>query len=374
MKFIQSITIIISSILLCFCSNKHNTSIDNNSRTIIDFTNRTVQVPDTVARVVCIRPGCIKLVIMAGGINHISGIEDTEKGKLKFIHTIAYPELLEKEVIGPRFGGDNELIYSNHPDVIFMSTTTAEAADALQAKLNIPVIVIEGGDFGSNYWKFCKSMGIIGNVLGTTQQVDTLLSYINNEKIELNTMTSGLDKVNAYIGAITYKGERDLTATDPYYSSLQFINVHNVASEIDSSIVSPITGTFIDYEQIIKWNPDFIFVDRGGVAKADECFMNKPQLNNLLKAYRNSDIYVVWPYNGYHHNYDVLLLNAWYMAKCIYPSKFKDVSMRNKGNELFTMFYGKPIYDELCNEWSKYQQLDYQSKNINKTEWHSLNE
>ena len=293
MKYIKLIYIILYSLLLCSCSNKHGTFNDKNTREIIDFANRTVLVPDTVTRVVCIRPGCIKLVIMACGIHHISGIEDTEKGKLKFVHTIAYPELLEKDIIGPRFGGDDELIYANHPDVVFMSTTTAEAANALQAKLNIPVVVIEGGDFGANYWKFCKSLSIIGDVLGTSQQVDTLLAYIDHQKKELHQKTSQLDKVNAYVGAITYKGERDLTATDPYYSSLSFINAYNVASEIDSSIVSPITGTFIDYEQIIKWNPDFIFVDRGGVAKADQFFKNKPQLNNLIKAYRNCDIYVV---------------------------------------------------------------------------------
>ena len=374
MKLIKIACILVALLGLCSCNNTRKPIDIRNSREIIDFANRKVFIPDTVKRVVCIRPGCIKLVLMAGGINHISGVEDTEKGKLKFIHTLAYPQLLDKEVIGPRFGGDNELIYANHPDVIFMSTTTAEAADALQEKLRIPVIVIEGGDYGANYWKFCKSLGIIGRTLDTSQQVDSLLSYIDNQKKELNRITSQLADVTAYVGAITYKGERDLTATDPYYPSLSFINVHNVAAEIDSSIVSPITGTFVDYEQIIKWNPQYIFVDRGGVAKADEHFRQKPQLNNLLQAYRNSNIYVVWPYNSYHHNYDVLLLNAWYMAKCIYPNELQEVSIRDKGNELFTQYYGVPIYDKLNDEWGAYQQLNYQLTEGDKTEWRSLNE
>ena len=68
------------------------------------------------------------------------------------------------------------------------------------------------------------------------------------------------------------------------------------------------------------------------------------------------------------------MLNAWYMAKCIYPNELLEVSIRDKGNELFTQYYGVPIYDKLNDEWGAYQQLNYQSAEGDKTEWKSLNE
>ena len=342
-----------------------------NSRQITDLANRSVLVPDTVQRVVCIRPGAVRLVTMAGGFDFISGIEDNETGKANFTHTLAYPQIKDIDVIGSRFGGDPELIYANQPDVIFMATTTVEAANALQEKLNIPVIIIDGGDLGGNYAKLSRSLQIVGETLGTTSHVDSLLIYINQQKEELNNRTKGHKPTNAYVGAITYKREQNLTATDPYYAALNFIGVANVASEVDSTIVSPITGTFVDYEKIIDWNPEYIFVDRAGAAHADADFRNKPKLNSLLQAYNNNNIYVIWPYNNYHNNFESMLINAWYMGKCIYPDAFGDISMRDKGNEIFMMCYGRPIYDEMEQLWGNLQQLDYQSSA--QTEWQSLN-
>ena len=363
----------ISVLLSCNYSAKQLKE-DDNARTIIDFANRKVVIPDTIKKVVCIRPGCMRLVLMAGGINQISGIEENESMGATFTHSLAYPELSNIDIIGPRFGGDHELIIINNPDLIFSSSTTSEAADALQEKLKIPIIVLEGGDFGENYWKFCKSLEIIGETLGTSEHVDSVLTYIENEKNDMKHRIEGKKVYNGYVGAFTYKGERDLTATDPYYPSFSFIGIHNVASDIDSTIVSPITGTFVDYEQIVEWNPDFIFVDRGGVAKADDCFRNKRQINNLLKAYRDNQIYVIWPYNNYHNNFEVILLNAWYMGKCIYPDVFEDISIRDKGNEMFTAYYGKPIFDEMEDFWGPYQQLDYQLPNTSPIIWKSIHQ
>ena len=372
MNYIKTVALCFGLVLLLSCNTK-NQHVPHQTRQITDFAGREVIIPDTVSRVVCIRPGCIKMVIMAGGVDFISGIEDAEREKSRYVHSIAHPQLLEKEVIGPRFGGDHELIFANRPDVIFMSSTTTAAANDLQNKLNIPVIVIEAGDFGKNYNKFCQSLQIIGEALGTSLQVDSLLAYIAHEKSELKKRTANLESTNAYVGAISYKGERDLTATDPYYPSLSFIGVDNVAAHIDSTIISPMTGTFVDYEQIIAWNPNYIFVDRAGIAKADECFRTKPSLNNLMQAYHNNQIYMIWPYNNYHSNFEVLLLNAWYMAKCIYPNEFADISISQKGNEIFNAFYGKPIYPDLCSIWGEYQPLKYSSPLGGRVERNPLN-
>ena len=71
-----------------------------NSRQITDLANRSVLVPDTVQRVVCIRPGAVHLVTMAGGFDFISGIENNETGKANFTHTLAYPQIKEDRKSG----------------------------------------------------------------------------------------------------------------------------------------------------------------------------------------------------------------------------------------------------------------------------------
>ena len=346
-------------ILFCVTQCDIHTKEETNSREITDFQGRKVLIPDTINRIICIRPGCVRLVTMGGGISFISGVEEGEISDARFTHTKAFPEIKQLDVIGPRFGGDPELILGNAPDLIFMTTTTADAADALQEKLRIPVVTLEAGDLGNNYDQFCHSLQLIGEVLGTTTHTDSLLAYIEDQKQQLRGRIPDSDGVKTYIGAITYKGERDLTATDPYYPALTFIGTENVAAGVDSSKVSPITGTFVDFEQIIQWDPDYIFVDRGGVALVDRDFRTRPAIGALLKAYRDNQIYMVWPYNNYHNNFEVMLLNAWYMGKCIYPESFADVNIRDKGNEIFYQCYGVPIFDEMEEYWGSYRQLDY---------------
>lgn len=337
-----------------------NARHEKNIRQITDVLGRTVLIPDTVQRVVCIRPGGVRMVTLAGGVNYISGIEEAEiRKKMRFTHTRAYPSLLQLPVIGPAMGGDAELILDNHPDIIFMASTTVGEANKLQQKLGIPVVALVAGDLEGHYDQFTATLQLIGSILYTRPKADSLISFINGQKAELQQRVSGVAPKSAYLGAITYKGERDLTATDPYYPAFNFVDVNNVAAEIDSALVSPINGTYIDLEQIIEWDPDYIFIDRGGLGLVDRFFNEKPKLGNLFKACRENKVFMVWPYNNYHSNFEAMLLNAWYVGKTVYPERFRDIDIRNKGNEIFVQCYGVPLYDELSQYWGDYHRLDY---------------
>lgn len=324
---------------------------------------RTVSIPDTVKRIVCIRAGAVRMVALAGGVHYISGVEEAEtRRNMEYTHTKAYRFLQQLPVIGPSMGGDAELILGNNPDVIFMATTTAGEADKFQRKVGIPVVTLDAGNLDSNYDAFTSTLQLIGDVLYTRPKADSLIDFINAEKSELQQRVRNTTPKKAYVGAISYKGERDISATDPYYPAFAFAGVENVAAEIDSSLVSPINGTYIDLEQIIKWNPEYIFIDRGGVGLVDRFFNEKPDLGNLFTACHEEKIYMVWPYNNYHSNFETMLLNAWYVGKTVYPEQFEDIDIRDKGNEIFMHCYGVPLYDELCDYWGDYHQLDYGNK------------
>lgn len=328
------------------------------TRAVTDALQREVMVPDTIQRIVCIRSSAIRLVTYAGGAPLICGVEEQETRPNEFTHIYAYPELSCRPIIGPGMGGDPELIMSVRPDVIFMSTTTVGDADALQQRTGIPVFTIEYGDLGKNRPTFYNSLRLIGDVLHTEEQVDTLISFIDGQITELQTRTVDQDKSRkVYVGGISYKGQKGITSTDPYYAALEYLDVNNVASELDSTYVSPITGTYIDWEKLIDWNPDVIFVDVGGWPLIQEDFKTRQGLNQLLNAYHNKQIYTLWPYNNHHSNFDVMLVNAWYVGKTLFPEQFREVSMHDKTNEIMTMFVGAPIADSLSQHWGNYQNI-----------------
>ncbi len=126
---------------------------------------------------------------------------------------------------------------------------------------------------------------------------------------------------------------------------------------MDSAFVSPVTGTYIDWEQLIEWNPDVIFVDMGGWPLVREDFRNRPGVNRLLKAYRTKQMYALWPYNNHHSNFEVMLANAWYAGKVLYPERFADISMKDKTNEIMTHFVGAPIASDLAGCWGEYKNV-----------------
>ena len=104
----------------------------------------------------------------------ICGVEEQETRPNEFTHIFAHPDLARLPIIGPGMGGDPELIMAAGPDVIFMTSTTAGEADALQKQTGIRVITNEYGDLGRNRTTFNNSLQLIGQVLHTEDKDDSL--------------------------------------------------------------------------------------------------------------------------------------------------------------------------------------------------------
>lgn len=357
--------LILCLLALCCCRSQHKPTTAAHRRTLTDALQRQVSLPDTVEHIVCIRASAIRLVTYAGGAPRICGVEEQETRDNDFTHLLAHPELKTKPIIGPSMGGDPELIMAARPDVIFMSTTTAGDADALQQRTGIPVFTIEYGDIGRNRQTFYSSLRAIGEVLGTTTQVDSLLRYTDAQIAELGERAARADtSLAVYVGGISYKGQKGITSTDPYYAALSFLHAHNVASAIDPAYVSPITGTYIDWEQLADWNPEVIFVDAGGWPLVREDFRSRRNINRLLSAWRNKRVYLLWPYNNNHTNFEVMLINAWAAGKALFPEQFADVALTDKANEILIRFVGRPIADSLASRWGRYRNVFEEEESV----------
>ena len=329
------------------------------TRVVCDALGRSVALSDSVDRIICIRSSAIRLVTYAGGSPFICGIEEQEqRDNHEFTHLFAHPELAENPIIGPRMGGDPELMMLTKPDLIFMGSTTRGEADELQQHTGIPVFVVEAGDLGARRSVFYKSLRQIGEVLHTKMEVERLIHFIEMQLEELQRRITGIEHAKrVYIGAISYRGRKGLISTDPYYAALEFLGVDNVASQMDTTDISPIVGAYIDWEQLLVWNPELIFVDAGGWPLVKQEFQSRPEIFQILTAYRNQQIYLLWPYNNYHSNFEVMLLNAWYIGKVLFPEQFADISMSEKTDEIMAYFVGDTIATDLEKCWGNYRNL-----------------
>ena len=113
-------------------------------------------------------------------------------------------------------------------------------------------------------------------------------------------------------------------------------------------------------EMIVKWNPQYLFVDLSTLQLGDQAgglyeLRNDPAYATLT-AVKEGRVYGLLPYNWYSRNYGCILANAYYIGKLIYPDRFADVDPAAKADEIFTFLVGKPVYEAMD---GMFQNLSY---------------
>lgn len=349
-KILLVIFVAIMLIVLITLLKEDYDTTENLDVEVTDVLGRRVVLPSRVDSIVCLKASAIRLVCYAGGADKICGVEECELRDAPYTHLFANPHLRTLRSVGPMMGGDPELILIANPDLIFVTCTTVSEADFLQRRTGIPVVALDYGDLGRGRSLFDQSLRVIGEVLGTQSRVESLITYIDGQIDELANRSENSDNegqpAEVYVCGISYKGNKGATSTDPYYPALEFIGASNVARGVKPDIISSITGTIVNPEQLLLWNPDVIFADHNGLelVKSD------------MKRWgmESAELHVIWPYNNIHSNFEVMLLNGWYIGKVLYPDNFSDISIQCKCNEIMEWFLQAPIRDSLVAEWGDY--------------------
>ena len=320
---------------------------------IEDMLGRKVTVPVEVERIVGVRSGALRQLVYMDAIDMIIGIEDGERRGTKPYIT-AHPQLQNLPVIGPNMGGDAEMLANAHPDVIFSAYTTIAEADDLQKKTGIPVIALECPEIATPARdSLYASLRLIGKILHKEARADSLIAYMSGLIQELDLRTSNIgdkERPSVYVGGVSYSGAKNIASTQPFYPPFIFTNSRNVTSMLNERLVSHVRGTYIDIEQLLLWNPDVIFLDESGINLVRNDLKQGGALYGGLKAVQNNRTYTVMPYNNYAVNYELVLINSWFVGKVLYPDAFADIDVKAKANEILEMFLGKPIFDELVTD------------------------
>ncbi len=332
-------------IILLSCNNINHP--ENNETVVVkDMLGREVVVPAEVNRVIGLRAGALRLLLYMDAADLIAGIEENEK-QGSTLYMQIFSELKELPSLGPMMGGDAEMIMNAQPDVVFMSYTTVGDADALQEKTGIPVVALHLTDMGTTQDTLYESFRLIGKIISKEERAEHLIGYIQKQISELNQRTKDVQSDNnpsAFISGLSYSGSFGISSTHHEYAPFALLNANNVAASIDKKLVSHVKGTFIDIEQLLLWNPQFIFIDESGLELVMNDFISKPILRSSLNAVNQGNIYSVLPYNNYATNYESVVINAWYIGSVMFPDRFDDVDISVKSKELMSMFYNRKVY------------------------------
>ncbi|WP_297416657.1 iron ABC transporter substrate-binding protein [Thermococcus sp.] len=332
---------------------------------ITDALGRTVKVPANVSRVVAVGPGALRILVYLNATKDVVGIEEFEK---RFPYgrpyILAHPELLKLPIIGP--GGPGKLpnfeaLIKVHPQVIFMVFVSRSEANEVQSKTGIPVVVLSYGTL-SNFTdrEFFNSLLLAGRILGKEKRAENVIRFIESQQSYLENLTNGLEGPTVYVGGIGYKGAHGITSTYTDYAPFTVLHLNNIASKIGSK-----NGwAQVDKEFLLRENPDYLFIDEGGLKIILSDYNNNPSFYNSLKAVKKGHVYGVLPYNFYNTNMGIAIADAYYIGKVIYPGRFRNINPVKKANEILKFLDGKPVYGQLANEFGGFGEVNLTNGNV----------
>jgi iron complex transport system substrate-binding protein len=330
---------------------------------VTDLLGRRVSVPASVTRVIAIGPGALRLYVYAGELKYVVGVEqmETEAATGK-PYLLANPSLAQLPVIGlggPNNAPDPEKILAVNPQVIFSAYGAADAdaaaADELQAKTGIPVVVVGYGTAALFGPSVNESLQLIGRITGQEAKAQAAVDFLESAQRDLDGRTKDIpddEKPTVYVGALGSKGTHGIESTKGRYDLLDALHAKNVVDETGKS-----GSLMIDKEQLLEWDPDFIFIDQNGYAAVLDDFRKNPAFYESLSAVKNGNVYSQLPYNYYSTNIDTALADAYYLGKVLFPAAFADIDPAEKADEIYRALLGQPVYAQMAEDFGEFRKL-----------------
>ena len=381
MKIKKMIALLLVCVMACglfACAPQDQTNQNSDSTiTVTDMVGREVTVnPGSYKKVVCIGAGALRMYSYIGDVALLAGVEDIDNATLserpKMFDSVARPYVLAFAdtfntlpscgVGGPQAQtAEAEKILSCDPDIVISEYEDADKANALQEQLGVPVITLGAGANGVFDELFAGSMELLGKVFGEEEKAAKLVQYVASERAAIEAIVANVaeaDKPSVYICGLGNWGTTDHLMTAENYISFQVAGVKNVVSGLGVQGIGKIEAEkFVELSE----NMDIIIMDAAAVKNIKPKYADDPTMFDTCKAWQNGEVYLEMAYNAYYTNYEIALINTWFIAKTVYPELFADVDMTAKTNEVTKMFLGEELAEEIfaCpSSFGGYQKID----------------
>ena len=336
---------------------------NNDTITVTDMIGRNVDVrPGSYKKVVCIGAGALRMYSYIGDVSLLAGVEDidnaTAEGRPMMFDSVARPYVLAfaetfNKLPSCGVGGPNaqaaeaEKILSCDPDIVISEHEDADKANALQEQLGVPVITLGAGSGGVFDTKFAGSMELLGKVFAQEKKAADLIAFVDEQTLDIKMRVGPIaeeEKPSVYICGLGNWGTTNHLMTAENYSSFQIAGVKNAVSDLGIQGIGKIeTEKFV----ALGDKMDIMIIDAAAVKNIKPLYAEDPTMFDTCKAWQNGEVYLEMAYNAYYTNYEIALINTWFIAKTVYPEAFDDVDLTAKTNEITKAFLGVELADEI---------------------------
>ena len=345
--------------------------------TVTDMIGREITViPGSYQSVVCVGAGALRMYSYIGDVNLLTGVEDidntTAAERPMMFDSVARPYVLAYGDVfntlpscgvgGPMAQtAEAEKILSCNPDIVISEYEDVDKAAALEEQLGVPVITLKAGSKGVFDDAFYGSMELLGKVFCEEEKAETLVKYVQEEAAAISAIVADIpeeEKPSVYVCGLGNWGTTDHLMTAENYVSFQIAGVKNVVSGLGIQGVGP-----IEEEKFVELGEqmDIIIMDAAAVKNIKPLYAEDNTMFDTCAAWQNGEVYLEMAYNVYYTNFEIALINTWFIAKTVYPEQFADIDLTAKANEVTKMFLGQELAEAIfaCpSSFGGYQKID----------------
>ncbi|RZT01121.1 ABC transporter substrate-binding protein [Cuneatibacter caecimuris] len=214
--------------------------------TITDQAGRTVKLDGPAEKLVSSYYISTALLVALGCEDNLAGIE--MKADTRELYRLAAPGLLDLPAVGSGKGINVEETAALEPDVVILPKRLEESVSSFDA-LGIPAVVVNP----ETQEDFEECLSLLAEITGRQKEGEELLDYYHGKMNFARELTKDAERPLVYLAS----GSDYLrTCTSEMYQNelIAMAGGKNVSQELTDSY-----WTAVSAEQLLAWNPDYIF-------------------------------------------------------------------------------------------------------------------
>lgn len=326
-----SVLILAALLILTSCGLPQ---IDNNSPEIAvtDQIGRIIKLDAPAERIVSSYYPATSILLALGLRNNIVGIE--MKADTRRLYSLAAPEIISLPSVSSGNGISIEETSSLRPDLVILPKRLSDSVVAFEER-GIAAVVINPETVDG----FLNCVSILGKLTGKEETAKKLVKYYNDKISEIKMLTKNAEKPAVYFAAgFSYLS----TCTGSMFQAEMIKAAGGIC------VSENLTGSSfaaINSEQLVSWNPLFIFVANNAEYKADDIKRDRalPKIEAIVKknVYKfPSEI------EGWDSPSASSILGFLYLANKLHPTIFSNEAYKEEAESFYREFFEIKIATE----------------------------
>ncbi|MCU6761526.1 corrinoid ABC transporter substrate-binding protein [uncultured Roseburia sp.] len=304
----------------------------------------TVDFPENPQRLAAVYGPSYELLTMLGAEDKIVVRADVQTADFPWAEKVFKRIKDVPMLVNVHTSVNFEELMNYNPDIVYTFPRENELN-----QLNQAGVAALSGQSGETLEDLKKQVRAYGDTLGDEAVVraEKYCSYFDQKLAFIKERTDQIpeeEKPKVY-----YAGVDVLTTYGKYSDIMEVIEAAGgvpVSKELEAGNRSQ-----INYEQLMSWNPDVIFLDHGGMNDGETVEELKAEISGkstykTLNAVKNGQIYMS-PSGVFYWDMGLQkILLVMNMAKILHPDLFKDLDMESEVMAFYEKFYDYPLTRE----------------------------